>query len=154
MEDESEVKEDAFEAATDAVHEEVCEDIIEAVSGMSASGLASWSALDVALVRIAFFITIDSFVDGAQKPLEVAEEAEDEEFEEDTLEAVAVAKDDDDESGLAAELAFPPAIAILAERATGLASLAAGARPTLDDGATREPLEAAAEVEDEELKRW
>ena len=154
MEDESEVKEDAFEAATDAVHEEVCGDIIEAVSGMSASGLASWSALDVALVRIAFFITIDSFVDGAQKPLEVAEEAEDEEFEEDTLEAVAVVKaDDDDESGLAAELAFPPAIAILAERATGLASLAAGARPALDDGATREPLEAAAEVEDEELKK-
>ena len=152
MEDESEVKEDAFEAATDAVHEEVCKDIIEAVSGMSASGLASWSALDVALVRIAFFITIDSFMDDAQKPLEVAEEAEDEEFEEDTLEAVAVVKDDD-ESGLATELAFPPTIAILAERATGLASLAAGARPALDDGATREPLEAAAEVEDEELKR-
>ena len=51
-----------------------------------------------ALERIAFFVTIDSFVDGAQKPLEVAEEAEDEEFEEDALEAVAVAKDDD-ESG-------------------------------------------------------
>ena len=35
-------------------------------------------------------------MDGAQKPLEVAVEAEDEEFKEDALEAVAVAKDDDE----------------------------------------------------------
>ena len=80
-------------------------------------------------------------------------EAKDEVFEEDTLETVAVAKDDD-ESGLASELALPPTIAILAVCAAGLASFAAGARPALDDGATKEPLEAAAEVEDEELKRW
>ena len=101
MEDESEVKEDAYEAATDAVHEEVCKDIIEAVSGMSASGLASWSALDVALMRIiTFLVTFGSLVDDAHKPHEAAEvaEAKDEAFEEDTLETVAVAKDDD-ESG-------------------------------------------------------
>ena len=59
------------------------------------------------------------------------------------------------------EHAFPSTIAaratgqltILAVHAAGLASLAADARPALDDGAAREPLEAAAEVEDEELKK-
>ena len=81
----SEVKEDALEAAADVALDEVREDIIEAVSGIYAPGLASWSALNAAEL---------AFMDRVQCRFGVVDDNEDEGSTDEALEAVMEVKKD------------------------------------------------------------
>ena len=106
----------------DVALDEVRGDIIEAVLGVYAPGLASWSALSAA--ELAFFVAVDSLE--AQEGNEALEAKA-------ALDEAVAGAEDEVEAGEALEAGEP--LEILTARVAGLAHIATGARRVLEGGA-------------------